>query len=113
MNGFSSTASRPAAKAGRSAGATLCTSVSVAAGLAVGLALTWYYADHPLMIIGQGEVLEYAGTVVPAGVRTRFSPGAALTATGLVYVMALLTALYPAWKVAKMPPAQALTRGRA
>ena len=82
--------------------------ISVAAGLAVGLALTWYYADHPLMVIGQGEVLEYAGTVVPAGVRTRFSPGAALTATGLVYVMALVTALYPAWKVARMPPAHAL-----
>jgi ABC-type lipoprotein release transport system permease subunit len=82
--------------------------LSGALGLAAGLALTWYYSAHPLMIIGQGEALEYAGTVLQSGVKTRFSLGSALTATGLVYVMALVTALYPAWKVAKLPPAQAL-----
>jgi ABC-type lipoprotein release transport system permease subunit len=82
--------------------------LSGAAGLAAGLALTWYYSEHALMVIAQGEALEYAGSVVRSGVRTRFSPGSALTAAGLVYVMALVTALYPAWKVAKLPPAQAL-----
>lgn len=41
-------------------------------------------------------------------VRTQFLPGAALQAASLVYVMALVTALYPAWKVARMPPARAL-----
>jgi putative ABC transport system permease protein len=82
--------------------------LSGALGLAAGLALTWYGSRHPLMIIGQGEALEYAGTVLESGVKTRFSLGAALTAAGLVYVMALVAALYPAWKVAKLPPARAL-----
>jgi len=86
--------------------------LSGAAGLAAGLALTWYYSEHTLMVIARGEAIEYAGSVLRSGVRTRFSPGSALTAAGLVYVMALVTALYPAWKVAKLPPAQALTRGR-
>lgn len=82
--------------------------ISAAAGLAIGLALTRYFSQHPLMVIGQGEALEYAGAVLRSGVRTRFSPASALVATGLVYVMALTTALYPAWRVAKLPPARAL-----
>jgi putative ABC transport system permease protein len=82
--------------------------ISGAGGLAVGLALTWYGSSHPLMTIGGGEALEYAGTVLRSGVKTRFSYGAAFTAAGLVYAMALVTALYPAWKVAKLPPARAL-----
>ena len=82
--------------------------ISGAVGLAVGLALTWYGSQHALMSIGEGEALEYAGTVLPSQVTTKFSPGAALHATALVYVMALVTALYPAWKVARVPPARAL-----
>lgn len=82
--------------------------ISGAAGLAVGLALTRYGSQHPLMIIGGGEALEYAGTVLRSGVTTKFSPGDALHAAALVYVMALVAALYPAWKVARLPPARAL-----
>lgn len=85
--------------------------ISGGAGLAVGLALTWYGSQHPLMSIGGGEALEYAGTVLSTQVTTKFSLGAALHAAALVYVMALVTALYPAWKVARMPPARALHSG--
>jgi len=80
-----------------------------AVGLAAGLALTWYGSQHSLVDIGGGaKSLEYAGTVLSSSVKTRFLPGEALKAAALVYVMALLTALYPAWKVARMPPAKAL-----
>jgi ABC-type lipoprotein release transport system permease subunit len=82
--------------------------ISGTTGLLAGLALTWYGSRHPLMTIAGTEALEYAGTVIRSGVRTRVTLGAALSAAGLVYVMALATALYPAWKVAKMPPARAL-----
>lgn len=80
-------------------------------GLAMGLLLTWYGSQHSLINIGGstgGEALEYAGTVMRSAVKTRFSPADALKAAVLVYVMALVTALYPAWKVARMPPARAL-----
>jgi putative ABC transport system permease protein len=82
--------------------------LSGALGLVAGLSLTWYGSSHALISIGAGEALEYAGTVMRSDPRTQFLPGTALLAAGLVYAMALVTALYPAWKVAKMPPAQAL-----
>jgi ABC-type lipoprotein release transport system permease subunit len=82
--------------------------LSSAAGLAAGLALTWYGSRHALLTIAAGDAIEYAGTVLESRVRTQFLPGAALRAASLVYVMALVTALYPAWKVARMPPARAL-----
>jgi ABC-type lipoprotein release transport system permease subunit len=85
--------------------------LSGALGLVAGLALTWYGSQHSLVDIGGrtgGEGMEYAGTVLRSAVKTKFSPVDALKAASLVYLMALVTALYPAWKVAKLPPARAL-----
>jgi putative ABC transport system permease protein len=82
--------------------------LSGAVGLAAGLALTWYGSHHPLMAIGGGEAIDYAGTVLRTGLTTRYSPAGALRVASLVYVMALVTALYPAWKVARQRPARAL-----
>jgi ABC-type lipoprotein release transport system permease subunit len=83
--------------------------ISGLAGLCAGLLLTWYGSHHALMDIGGSNgAIEYAGTVLRSGVKTRFSLGDALRAAGLVYLMALLVALYPAWKVARLPPARAL-----
>jgi putative ABC transport system permease protein len=83
--------------------------ISGLAGLCAGLLLTWYGSHHPLMDIGgTNGAIEYGGTVLRSGVKTRFSPGTAFQAAGLVYLMALVVALYPAWKVARLPPARAL-----
>jgi len=82
--------------------------LSAALGLAAGLALTWYGEHHSFVDVGGGEALEYGGAVIRSAAKTRFSPAEALKAASLVYVMALVTALYPAWKVARMPPARAL-----
>ena len=85
--------------------------LGAALGLVLGLTLTWYGSRHSLMNIGGaggGEGLEYAGTVLRSAVKTKFSPDNAVTAASLVYAMGLLTALYPAWKVARLPPAEAL-----
>ncbi len=82
--------------------------LSGAGGLAVGLLLTWYGSDHALLDVGgSGGALEFAGTVMHSAVKTRFVPGEALKAASLVYLMALVTALYPAWKVARQRPAKA------
>jgi len=85
--------------------------LGAALGLAAGLTLTWYGSTHALIDIGGatgGEAIEYSGAVLRTAVKTRFSPGDALKAASLIYVMALLTAVYPAWKVARLSPAQAL-----
>lgn len=79
-------------------------------GLCAGLAMTWYGSSHALLSFGgkAGEGMEYAGAVLDMAAKTRFQPVEALKAASLVYLMALFTALYPAWKVARMPPAKAL-----
>jgi ABC-type lipoprotein release transport system permease subunit len=84
--------------------------VAGAVGLALGLGITWYGSHHSLVDIGggTGEGFEYAGAVLRTAVRTKFDPHGAFVAAGLVYVMALVTALYPAWRVARLPPAEAL-----
>lgn len=88
--------------------------LGAAVGLALGLLLTWYGSVHPLMDIGGAtgsEAIEYAGTVMRSAVKTEFSLENALKAASLVYVMALLTGLYPAFRVASLPPARALQAG--
>ncbi len=84
--------------------------LSAAAGLAAGLALTWYGSQHAIidMSASVGEAYEVGGAVMSSALKTEFSVRAALQSTALVYLMALFTGLYPAWKVAKMPPAEAL-----
>lgn len=84
--------------------------LSGALGLAAGLAVTWYGSIYGLMDVGGGksETLDLSGTVISALVKTKFDPVGALQAASLVYVMALLTGIYPAWRVAKLPPAAAL-----
>ena len=85
--------------------------LGAALGLIAGLSMTYYGSRHPLLDIGGatgGEAIEYGGTVLRSAVKTSFLPGAALKAASLVYLMALLSALYPAWKVARSSPAQAL-----
>jgi ABC-type lipoprotein release transport system permease subunit len=46
--------------------------------------------------------------VLRTAVKARFLPGEAVKAALLVYLMALGTALYPAWRVARTSPARAL-----
>jgi ABC-type antimicrobial peptide transport system permease subunit len=83
--------------------------VSGLLGLAAGLLLSWYGSHHALMDIGGANgAIEYGGTMLRSAVKTRFSVSAALQAASLVYLMALGVALYPAWKVARLPPARAL-----
>ncbi len=81
-------------------------------GLSAGLALTWYGSHHALLNIGGvngSESVEFGGTALRSAIKTKFLPLDAFKAASLIYVMALLTAIYPAWKVARSSPAQALS----
>ena len=84
--------------------------ISGAVGLTVGLSITWYGSQHVILDYSSalGEAYEYAGTVISSAMKTHFSVRDGLIAAGLVYVMALFTGLFPAWRVARMPPATAL-----
>jgi putative ABC transport system permease protein len=84
--------------------------VSVAVGLALGLAFTAYGSHHTMLDFRStlGESMELGGAVVKSTLRTEFSPLSSLRSASYVYVVTLLVALYPAWRVSRMLPAHAL-----
>lgn len=86
--------------------------VSAAVGLAVGLAVTWYGSGHAILDFSQkmGEGMDLGGVAVKSAMRTAFSVPQSFKAAAFVYAMALLVGLYPAWRVTKMRPAEALRR---
>ncbi len=84
--------------------------VSVAVGLTVGLAVTWYGSEAALMDFSKsiGESMDMGGAVLRSAFKTRFSPVDGLKAASLVYLMALGVGLYPAWRISRMRPVEAL-----
>lgn len=86
--------------------------LSVILGLAMGMSLTWYGSTHVLFdMSGSGEAFEIGGAAMKTAMRTRFSLGDSVISAGLVYVMALVVGLYPAFAVSRLLPAEALRRG--
>jgi putative ABC transport system permease protein len=85
--------------------------LSVVFGLALGLTITWYGSqDRGLYDMSKsvGESISFGGVVMGSVLKTRFSWSDALAAAKYVYVMAVLVGLYPAWRVSRMRPVQAL-----
>jgi len=85
--------------------------LSVVFGLALGLTITWYGSrDQGLYDMSKSvcESFSFGGVVMGSVLKTRFSLSDALAAAKYVYVMAVLVGLYPAWRVSRMRPVQAL-----
>lgn len=84
--------------------------LAVALGLTLGLSLTWYGSRSVLLDYSDvmGEGLDLGGAVVKAAFVTEFSVAEGLRAARLVYLMALVVGLFPAFRVARMRPVQAL-----
>jgi ABC-type lipoprotein release transport system permease subunit len=85
-------------------------SISTALGLALGLSLTWYGQSHVMfdMTKAVGESFAIGGMTMSSAFKTRFSLTDGLSAARYVYVMALLVGLYPAWRISRMRPVDAL-----
>lgn len=86
--------------------------LSAAAGLALGLLITWYGSSHTVMDFTKkmGEGMDMGGLTMKSAFRTAFSVAMSFKAAAYVYAMALLVGLYPAWRVTRMRPADALRR---
>ncbi len=84
--------------------------LSVALGLTLGLGLTWYGSHTALIDMTKtaGESVSFGGAVMGSAYKTRFSIADGLSAARYVYVMALFVGLYPAWRVSRMRPVDAL-----
>ncbi|MBI4821771.1 MAG: ABC transporter permease [Deltaproteobacteria bacterium] len=86
--------------------------LSVALGLGLGLSLTWYGSTHVLFdMSGAGEAFELGGAAMKTAMHTRFNLKDSFVSAALVYVMALIVGLYPAYQVSRLLPAEALRRG--
>jgi len=83
--------------------------LSVVAGAAAGALLTWQFSKAGLQIPG-GESMQLSGATISTLVKTKFNPLDVLKAASFVYVMALIVGLYPATRITRLQPAEALRR---
>ncbi len=84
--------------------------VSVVVGAALGSLLSWYFGHEGFQVMQGSEAMQLEGATISTLVKTRFNPKDVLQATSLVYVMALVVGLYPAMRITKLQPAEALRR---
>jgi ABC-type lipoprotein release transport system permease subunit len=85
--------------------------LSVAVGLILGLALNQYGSHHSLfgfLYKSVGESMQIGDATISTAFHTQFSLAAGFRAGALVYLVTLLVGLYPAWRVSRMRPADAL-----
>ncbi|HUT70136.1 MAG TPA: FtsX-like permease family protein [Desulfatiglandales bacterium] len=82
------------------------TVVGVVMGIIAGSLITWYFQVHGIIISGAAEVLRQYG--LPERMFPQLSVLSVTIGPALVLVITLLTALYPALKVRRLRPVEAL-----
>ncbi len=83
------------------------TGVGIAAGIVLGSAVTLYFQAHGIDISGANELLERFG--ITGRMYPKLSVLSALTGPLLVLVITGLAAIYPALKIRRLKPVEALT----
>jgi ABC-type lipoprotein release transport system permease subunit len=83
------------------------TMVGIALGITAGCLITWYFQVHGILISGAAELLRQFG--LPDRIYPQLSVLSASVGSGIVLVITLLTALYPAFKVQRLRPVEALS----
>lgn len=83
--------------------------LSVVVGAALGAFATWYFSQAGFRAAG-GESFQLEGATISTLVKTRFNPADIVKAASFVYLMALVVGLYPASRITRLQPAEALRR---
>ena len=84
--------------------------VSVVVGAALGSWLSWHFGHQGMRVMQGSEAIQMEGATISTLVKTRFIFTDILKATSFVYVMALIVGLYPASRITRLQPAEALRR---
>ena len=84
--------------------------LAVGFGALLGGLLTWHFSHAGMQIMGSGESFQMEGAVISSLIKTRFSPAEIAKAATFVYLMALVVGLYPASRITRLQPAEALRR---
>ena len=85
--------------------------LGVLVGAVLGGALNWYFSHEAITIYRSiGESMELEGVNLSTDFKTRFLWADVVRASAYVYAMALVVGLFPAVRVARLEPAEALRR---
>lgn len=84
--------------------------LSVVIGATLGALLTWHFSHAGLRVNAAAESFQLGGATISTLVKTRFALADVTKATLFVYAMALVVGLYPATRVTRLQPAEALRR---
>jgi putative ABC transport system permease protein len=84
--------------------------VSVLFGVLLGSLVSWHFSQTGLQLGTGGESFQLEGATVSTLVKTRFRLADVLKAASFVYLMALVVGLYPASRITRLQPAEALRR---
>jgi putative ABC transport system permease protein len=82
------------------------TLVGILAGVVTGCLLTWYFMAHGLDLGGSSEILRQFG--IPSLFYPRLTPLTATAGPAAVFVITLLAALYPALRIRRLQPVEAM-----
>jgi putative ABC transport system permease protein len=85
---------------------TTVTAAGIALGILLGSLVTWYFQVHGILISGATELLRQFG--LPERMYPQLSVLSASIGAGIVLIITLLTALYPAFKVRRLKPVEAM-----
>jgi putative ABC transport system permease protein len=85
---------------------TVMTTIGIGIGIICGCLLTWYFQVHGLDLGGASELMSQYG--ISGSIYPRLSLITALSGPGAVLIITLLTALYPAFKVRRLKPVEAM-----
>jgi ABC-type antimicrobial peptide transport system permease subunit len=82
------------------------TLLGVVFGSLIGGLITWYFQAHGIVIHGAAELTRHYG--LPERMYPQLSTLSVCTGAGVVLAVTLLTALYPALKIRRLRPVQAM-----
>ncbi|MDY6951814.1 MAG: FtsX-like permease family protein [Thermodesulfobacteriota bacterium] len=82
------------------------TLVGIALGIVAGIVVTWYFQIHGIVISGASEIMRQYG--LPERMFPRLSLLSVSIGPAVVLVITVLTALYPAFKVRRLRPVEAM-----
>jgi putative ABC transport system permease protein len=83
------------------------TFIRIVVGIITGSLITWYFQTHGIVISGASEFLRQYG--LPERMYPKLSTLSVSVGAGIVLVITILTALYPALKVRRLRPVEAMT----
>jgi putative ABC transport system permease protein len=82
------------------------TMIGISLGIICGCLLTWYFQVHGINLGGASELMSQYG--ISGRMYPRLSLITALSGPGAVLIITVLTALYPAFKVRRLKPVEAM-----